>query len=73
MASDVDTDRRILAYLDGKNSSAALTLTDAEIARSLRFGLENVRNSLMRLEDQGRVHRDGQKFWTSAIDERWAW
>jgi len=64
MASDTDTDRRILAYLDGKNSSAALTITDEQMARSLGFGLCDVRNSLSRLEHDGRVRRDGQSFWT---------
>jgi hypothetical protein len=34
-----DTDRRIISYLDGKNSSAALTITDEEIALSLVLGL----------------------------------
>ncbi len=64
MASDADTDRRIIAYLDGKNSSAALTITDEKIALSLVLGLGEFRNSLSRLEHDGRVRRDGQDCWT---------
>ena len=64
MASDTDTDRRILAYLDGKNSSAALSITDEQMARSLGLELGNVRNSVGRLENDGRVRRDGQNFRT---------
>jgi DNA-binding Lrp family transcriptional regulator len=67
MASDTDTDRRILAYLDGNNTSFARPMTDEEIARALKLDPGHVRKRLTwleKLENRAQVWRDGQDFWT---------
>ena len=67
MASDTDTDRRILAYLDGNSTSAARPMTDEAIARALNLDLGHVRKRLTWLEtveNGAQVWRDGQDFWT---------
>jgi DNA-binding Lrp family transcriptional regulator len=73
MASDADTDRRILAYLDGNNTSAARPMTDEAIARALKLDLGCVRKRLRwleSLENGAQVWRDGQDFWTDAKRRR---
>ena len=63
--SDADTDRRILASLDGHNTSAGPPMTDEEIALKLDLGHVRTRLKwLESLENGAQLWRDGQDFWT---------
>jgi DNA-binding GntR family transcriptional regulator len=60
MVSDPEIDQLILKMLEGRRGQQ---LTETQLASALVLGLVEVRESLRRLEGEGRLRRDGEFFW----------